>query len=393
MAIEFASVAIVRAGSGSAVGLSHYIDRSNGRDRVNGTSYCFDGKDVDVLGRGLMVPETAPDWAFDTNALWNAGTERELVRDRKTGELRFSRHGEPQVAKSYVLALPKELSAEGNRVLLQSWLDQKFTQAGVAVQWAIHRDHGENGNVHAHVLVSTRRLGPDGFGAKARELNPQFARAAGMGKGFITETGALTREWRAFQDEFFRARGLALTVDPSRMTPQLHLGAAFRTETSALHQANAARAEKERENARRPERVLAHLTARAATFTTRDLEIYPAGPGDRDCAGGGARPRGSGASRGTAIRTQWAGAGGGALHHQGGAGTGARYPGRCWRAHTTIRASSARVGGAGGAIVADARQRAGAGAGLCDARAGAYGDPGPGRHGQILYHGGDPGGA
>jgi Ti-type conjugative transfer relaxase TraA len=274
MAIEFASVAIVRAGSGSAVGLSHYIDRSNGRDRVNGTSYCFDGKDVDVLGRGLMVPETAPDWAFDTNALWNAATERELVRDRKTGELRFSRHGEPQVAKSYVLALPKELSAEDNHALLQSWLDHKFTQAGVAVQWAIHRDHGENGNVHAHVLVSTRRLGPDGFGAKARELNPQFARAPGLQKGFIAETGALTREWRAFQDEFFRARGLALTVDPSRMTPQLHLGAAFRTETSALHQANAARAERERENARRPERVLAHLTARAATFTARDLDTY-----------------------------------------------------------------------------------------------------------------------
>src|SRR5215218_3743681 len=133
MAIEFASVAIVRAGSGSAVGLSHYIDRSNGRDRVNGASYCFDRKDIDVLGRGLMVPENAPDWAFDTNALWNAATERELVRDRKTGELRFSRHGEPQVAKSYVLALPKELSAEDNRALLQSWLDRKFTQAGVAV--------------------------------------------------------------------------------------------------------------------------------------------------------------------------------------------------------------------------------------------------------------------
>jgi hypothetical protein len=274
MAIEFASVAIVRAGSGSAVGLSHYIDRSNGRDRVNGTSYCFDGKDVDVLGRGLMVPENAPDWAFDRNALWNAATERELVRDRKTGELRFSRHGEPQVAKSYVLALPKELSAEGNRALLQAWLDHKFTQAGVAVQWAIHRDHGENGNVHAHVLVSTRRLGPGGFGAKARELNPQFARAPGLQKGFIAETGALTREWRAFQDDFFRARGLPLTVDPSRMTPQLHLGAAFRTEASALHQANAARAEKERENARRPERVLAHLTARAATFTARDLDTY-----------------------------------------------------------------------------------------------------------------------
>jgi len=43
----------------------------------------------------------------------------------------------------------------------------------VAVDVAVHApgDEGDSRNHHAHVLTSTRRLGPDGFGEKARELD------------------------------------------------------------------------------------------------------------------------------------------------------------------------------------------------------------------------------
>ena len=43
---------------------------------------------------------------------------------------------------------------------------------GVAVDFAIHAPdrHGDERNYHAHVLMTTRRIGANGFGAKTREL-------------------------------------------------------------------------------------------------------------------------------------------------------------------------------------------------------------------------------
>jgi ATP-dependent exoDNAse (exonuclease V) alpha subunit len=44
---------------------------------------------------------------------------------------------------------------------------------GVAIDFAIHAPdrHGDERNYHAHLLMTTRRIGPDGFGAKTRELD------------------------------------------------------------------------------------------------------------------------------------------------------------------------------------------------------------------------------
>jgi ATP-dependent exoDNAse (exonuclease V) alpha subunit len=273
LAIAFANVGIVNAGSGSAVGLSCYIGRCSGRDELQGQSFSFAHRG-EIIATGMLLPDHAPEWARDPLELWNQATSAEYVTDRKTGEFRLSKHGDPQVAKSYVLALPKELSNEQNSEIVQRYVTENFAAANVAVQWAIHPDHDGTGNIHAHLLVSTRKLDADGFGKKARELNPSFAYSKENGRGYVSEQQAVGEKWAAFQNAFFREKGIDLVVDPTRIVPDVNLSNARFVENSDKEQRRAALAERNREAARDPEKVVAHLTKTDATFTARQVETF-----------------------------------------------------------------------------------------------------------------------
>jgi Ti-type conjugative transfer relaxase TraA len=282
MAIQFASVTIVKAGGGgSAVGLSAYMERCRGRDAFTGQSYNFETRG-EVINTGLHLPDDAPEWMRDRDRLWNEATAAEYVKDRKTGELRLSKHGSPQVAKSYVLALPKELSNEQNSDLVRTYVEETFGEARVAVQWAVHADHKGSGNIHAHLLVSTRRVEAEGFGKKARELNPEFA------KGRVSEPDRVGEKWAEFQNRFFHERGIDVVVDPTRLTPDLNAGTSRFVPKSEIEMQREALAERNREQARDPEKVLAHLTKHEATFTERQLDKFLAksglGDGERELA-------------------------------------------------------------------------------------------------------------
>ena len=120
----------------------------------------------------LVLPAGAPAW--DRSTLWNAAEAAEK-RERST------------VAREFEIALPAELSAEDRRSLALAFAQELAARHGVAVDVAVHAPgrEGDSRNHHAHVLTSTRRLGPDGFTEKARELDDR-------------KTGpALVHEWRA----------------------------------------------------------------------------------------------------------------------------------------------------------------------------------------------------
>lgn len=77
----------------------------------------------------------------------------------------------------------------------------------MAADVAIHAPgkEGDNRNHHAHILLTTRRLGPDGLGEKTRELDDQ-------------KTGKeLVKQWRerfaTLQNERLREAGHAVQVD------------------------------------------------------------------------------------------------------------------------------------------------------------------------------------
>ena len=108
----------------------------------------------------LVVPADAPAWANDRAALWNAAEQAE-TRKNST------------VAREYEIALPAELSAEARRELALGLAREISERHGVAVDVAIHAPgrEGDQRNHHAHLLTTTRRIGPEGLGEKTRELD------------------------------------------------------------------------------------------------------------------------------------------------------------------------------------------------------------------------------
>lgn len=108
----------------------------------------------------IVLPANAPEWSADRAALWNAAEQAE-TRKNST------------VAREFEIALPSELDADGRRSLAMSFAKEISERHSVAVDVCIHTPHryGDDRNHHAHLLVTTRQLGPEGLGAKTRELD------------------------------------------------------------------------------------------------------------------------------------------------------------------------------------------------------------------------------
>lgn len=148
------------------------VGRANGRSVVAAAAYRAGERLTDastgqvqdyqlrrgVLDTFILAGDGAPAWAHDREALWNAAERAEL---RSNGRL----------ATELELALPHELSDAQRKQLLTEYLRPIIAQHGVAADVAVHapgqgRDHR---NVHAHVLLTHRELGTDGFGDIANE--------------------------------------------------------------------------------------------------------------------------------------------------------------------------------------------------------------------------------
>ena len=152
-----------------------FISRSDNRSAVAAAAYragdCLAderGKMVhDYTRKGgvvhseIMAPETAPGWVHDRESLWNAVEETEKRKDA-------------QVAKEVQLSLPAELNAEQRLALARVFVAENFVAKGMVADVAIHAPprEGDARNHHAHVLLTTRQIGPDGFLAiKNRDWN------------------------------------------------------------------------------------------------------------------------------------------------------------------------------------------------------------------------------
>ena len=125
------------------------------------TSEIFDyRRRSDVLSRAVLAPQSSPSWAHDRASLWNAAEAAERRKDA-------------QVAREVQVSLPHELSLEQSMALLHAFVQEQFVARGMVADIAVHAAHrgGDERNVHAHVLLTTRAISLRGFGAKAREWN------------------------------------------------------------------------------------------------------------------------------------------------------------------------------------------------------------------------------
>ena len=116
-----------------------------------------------LLAEGTYAPKDAPDWARDLGQLVNAVEQ-------------FEKRSDAQLAMNLDIALPHEQTLEQNRRLMQDFVREQFQRKGYAAHFAIHapdRD-GDERNIHAHVLVTLRQIGPDGFARSKAEQQERY---------------------------------------------------------------------------------------------------------------------------------------------------------------------------------------------------------------------------
>lgn len=269
MPSRFMRCEMVRTESGSSVvGLAAYIARDRRHDHI-GSVFNFAHRAGELVARGLILPERAPDWAIDPARLWREAERAEQTTDRRSGERRWKKGG--QIARHMTIALPREVTAEQRQAMLLAFIAAEIQpqRHGVALEWAIHAD---DNNPHAHLLISTRCLSEKGFGKKAREMNPGFASRGAT--HFVSDSDDWDKRWASFQEAWFAREGIAAVVRARRGVAEPHYTrgqmrtAAVRGERDAIAEANAAVAEIRK---RDPEAILETLTAHKAIFTTSDL--------------------------------------------------------------------------------------------------------------------------
>ncbi len=140
----------------SAVAASAYRSGTKLTNNKDGVTHDFSRRHG-VINQFLIVPDDAPEWAYDRESLWNHVEEKEKRKDAKT-------------AREFEIALPKEIGTEAREALVREFCESIKQRFEVAIDVAIHRPDGSM-NYHAHVLCSTRTIGPDGFGEKTRSLD------------------------------------------------------------------------------------------------------------------------------------------------------------------------------------------------------------------------------
>jgi len=198
--------------------------RSEGRSSVAGAAYRSATALLDrrlemlfdytakggVAFTGLMAPQSAPAAFADREQLWNAAETADKRADSRT-------------AREILISLPHELSDDQRHALVRAFVSQSLVARGMIADYGIHYPdaHGDARNHHAHIMVTTRRVGPDGFGLKARDWdNPDAVKA-------------LRLEWAQLQNQHLRQHlgpdapqvsHLSLAAQGQGREPTIHLG-------------------------------------------------------------------------------------------------------------------------------------------------------------------------
>jgi Ti-type conjugative transfer relaxase TraA len=264
MAIFHFSVKVISRANGSSVLASAaYRSASRLHDERLDRDHDFSNKAGVVHGE-VMLPDGAPEEWENREKLWNAVEAAEVRKDA-------------QLAREAEFAIPRELDqAEGIR-LARDFVQREFVDRGMVADLNVHWDIGADGEPkpHAHVMLTTREVGEDGFGPKVRDWNRTD----------------LLEHWRGAWADHVNQRLAELDIDARidhrsleaqgiELEPQHKIGPAasrmgsqgLESERLAEHH-DIARANGEKLLAN-PALALDGITHQQATFTNRDLAMF-----------------------------------------------------------------------------------------------------------------------
>jgi hypothetical protein len=213
MAIYHLSVKTFKRSSGqSATAAAAYRSGQEIRDERTGEIHDYRRKEG-IESSEIIAPSSAPGWATDREQLWNKaeGAER-----RKNAV----------VAREFEIALPSELTKEQRRELAVKFAKELVERHGFAADISIHKPsrEGDQRNHHAHILVTTRRIGPEGFTEKTRELDERINRGPKEFEHWRERFAKLTNEALEKHQRQERVDHRTLKAQGIERAPTQHLG-------------------------------------------------------------------------------------------------------------------------------------------------------------------------
>lgn len=150
---------ISRSAGRSATGAAAYRSGEHIHDERTGLDFDYRARSG-VEHVEILAPDHAPEWVHERAALWN---RVEAAETRKNSQL----------AREVRVALPAELSHEARVELVRDFCQRSFVDRGMVADIALHAPGltGDERNHHAHILLTTREIGAEGFTAKNRDWN------------------------------------------------------------------------------------------------------------------------------------------------------------------------------------------------------------------------------
>ena len=200
-----------RGAGRSATAAAAYRAGERIRDERTGKLHNYSRR-TDVTHTEIFLPshikEGQAEWARDRARLWNTAEAAERRRDSL-------------VAREYQISLPHELTASQRLALARNFSRELADRHGIAVDLAVHdpRPDGDPRNFHAHLLVTTRRAGPDGLGAKAALDAHHESRLRNVLAG-TTEMRAIRKRLASLTNDAYKAAGFDLRVDHRSLAAQ-----------------------------------------------------------------------------------------------------------------------------------------------------------------------------
>lgn len=264
---------VSRSGGRSAVAAIAYRTASLLTNERDGLTHDFTAKKGVVHSEIVLPADVDAEWALDRSALWNAAEAAERRKDSR-------------VAREFEIALPHELSADARLSLARAFAQDLADRYGAAVDFAIHVPQGKSDirNVHAHVMMTTREVTPEGLSEKTMiERENRWL----LANGLPTSHMQMRDIRKAFADHANRhllEAGIDIRVDHRshldrglELSPTEHMGVhASQMERRGLDVSRARLEEKAaKKNAdlirRKPEEVLRILTDERSVFDRHDI--------------------------------------------------------------------------------------------------------------------------
>jgi MobA/MobL family. len=188
----------------SAIAAAAYRSGERLYDSCNRLTHDFTRK-KGIVHTEILLPQNAPTMFYDRELLWNAVEWAEKRCDSRT-------------AREVEIALPNELTLTEHKNLIREFITENFVRIGMCADICIHDK--QDGNPHAHILLTTRPIEDGRFSDKK---NRDWDK-----RGNIS---IWRKNWADMQNREFMKKGLLTRVSHESYKtrnidrePTIHLG-------------------------------------------------------------------------------------------------------------------------------------------------------------------------